>query len=88
MQCGERQLHFRLHPGDANYVARRRLPVQVLQQHRLAHTWFARKYQRPALTGANGFDDPVENGALGVTVNKLHRRVQQSKPAGILPAVR
>src|SRR6478672_8616869 len=73
MQCCERQLHLRLAARGTHHPAPRRLPDQVLEQRCLAHARFARHDQGSALTSANSFDQPVEDAALGATVNWLHR---------------
>src|SRR6476659_7628204 len=87
MQSGERQFHLRLHAGSPGQSAVRRLLAQIFEQRRLANTRFAGNHQRPALTGANSLEQPVEHAALGVTVNQLHRTPAPVKSAAICTAV-
>ena len=60
MQAGVGELHLRLDAGGAHHTAARRSVDQVLQQRGLAHARFAPQHQGPALTRANGVDEPVE----------------------------
>src|SRR5258708_31028651 len=87
MSSGERQFHLRLHARSPGQSAPRRLPAQILQQRCLAHTRFAGDHQRPALTGTNSLEQPVEYAALGVAVNQLHRAPAPVKSAAICTAV-
>ena len=64
MQPGEGKLHLRLDTSGPHHTAARRLLDHVLQQRRLAHARFAAHHQRPALTRANSFDEPVEHVAF------------------------
>ena len=64
MQPGEGELHLRLDAGGTHDQAVRCLLDQVIQQRGLAHARFATDDQRPALTCANGFDEPAEHVAL------------------------
>jgi len=77
MQSSERQLHLRLHTRGAHHPALRRPLGQVIQQHRLAHTGFARHHQDPALTGANRRDQLVQLAALSAAAHQRHPASQQ-----------
>jgi hypothetical protein len=44
---------------------------QVIQQRRLTHARLATHHKCPALTGAHGVDQPVEQPALGVPTPEL-----------------
>ena len=75
MQPRERQLHFRLHAHGTRYPATRtrRPSGQVIQQHGLAHARVTAYYQRPALTGPDRVDKPVQRAALGTPVRHARR---------------
>ena len=64
MQPGERQLHLRLHAHRARHPAPVRPVDQVVQQRGLAHARVAAHHQRPALTGPDRLDQPVEHVAF------------------------
>ena len=44
---------------------------QVIQQRRLTHARLAMHHKCPALTGAHGVDQPVEQPALAVPTHEL-----------------
>jgi hypothetical protein len=64
MQPGERELHLRMDARSTHHPAALRLPGRVVQQRRLAHARLAGHHQHPALTRANGIDQPVKDIAF------------------------
>jgi hypothetical protein len=75
MQAGERQFHFRLHARRAlDPAALAGAPAgQVLQQCGLAHARVTAYHQRPAVTGPDPGDKPVQYAALGMAVRQWSR---------------
>jgi hypothetical protein len=65
MQAGEGQLHLRLDPDRAHYLAaRRRRSGQLVQQRGLAHARLTADHQHPALSGPDRLDDPAQGADL------------------------
>jgi hypothetical protein len=82
---GERQLHLRLHTRSTGHTAARRLLDQVVQQRRLAHARLAAHHQRPALTRANSFDQPVEHVPFAAPALEPCRASSDGERWGHLP---
>jgi hypothetical protein len=73
MQCGEGELHLRLDARCTRQATSRRLLDHVFQQCRLAHARLATHHERPALTSANRFDQPIQHVALDAPANEGRR---------------
>ncbi len=71
MQPGERQLHLRLDARGPHHLAARRIPGQVVQQRRLAHTRLAGYHQRPALTRPDSINQAVQHLAFEAPAPQL-----------------
>src|ERR1700691_573651 len=84
LQPGERQLHLRLDTRRAHQTAGWRLPRDVVQQRRLAHSWLADQHQRPALTSLDGVDEIVESAALAAPARQLSRASSDRGPCRYL----
>jgi hypothetical protein len=71
MHPSEGELHLRLDTGGARHPAARRLPDQVVQQGRLAHTRLPADHQRPALTPTHRVQEPLQQAAFGPPTPQL-----------------
>jgi hypothetical protein len=79
------ELHLRLDTRGARHPAARGVLDQVVQQRRLAHPRLTADHQRPALTSANGVDEPVQHLRFAVSTPQL-RGIPP--PAGGSPSAR
>ena len=71
MDPGEGQFHLRLDTHSTSHPTARGVLDQVLQQCRLAHARLPAHYQRPALTGANRVQEPVQQVAFAAPTPQL-----------------
>jgi hypothetical protein len=62
------------------------MPGQIVQQRRLAHARLTGHDQRPALTGANSIDQPVQHVALAASARQPCRASSDGECLAICPA--